>query len=111
MNQFVQDASVQYSSVDFATKHMCKGAWLSKIDLCSAYRSIPINPACYTYMGLGLVFENEDTRTLMVDAKLPFGSKKACQIFTRVSDSVARMLRKKNIFVVNYLDDILLISR
>ena len=86
VNQFVIDSSCHYSSVDFATKHMEKGAWLSKIDLASAYRSIPIHPECYTYMGLSWIFENQDLRTLMVDAKLPFGSRKACQIFTKITD-------------------------
>lgn len=47
----------------------------------------------------------------MVDARLPFGSKKACQIFTAISNAIARMLQRKNILVINYLDDILVISR
>lgn len=111
VNQFVLDSSCQYSSVDFATKHIHKGAWLSKIDLRSGYRSIPINERCLAYTGLSWVFKNEHTRTFMVDARLPFGSKKACQIFTAISNAIARMLQRKNILVINYLDDILVISR
>lgn len=47
----------------------------------------------------------------MVDTKLPFGCKKACQIFQTLSDSIAGMLKRKNVTVVNYLDDILIISK
>ena len=46
----------------------------------------------------------------MIDTKLPFGAKKACKIFTAVSDGVARILRSKGVTIVNYIDDLLVIS-
>lgn len=110
VNQFVEYSSCSYASVDYATSLMQQNCWLCKIDLKAAYRSIPIHPRNYQFTGLSWTFDHEKCRTYMVDTKLPFGSKKACLIFSTISDAVARILRRKGVSVVNYLDDLLLIS-
>ena len=56
VNQFVEDSSVSYNTVDMATKKMIPGAFLTKIDLKAAYRSIPIDPKNYDYTGLSWFF-------------------------------------------------------
>ena len=61
-------------------------------------------------MGLSWLFGNDDERTLMVDTKLPFGSRKACKIFTSISDSVSRIMKRKGATVINYIDDLLVIA-
>ena len=111
VNAFVEDSSVSYSTVDYATSLMSPGCFLSKVDLKAAYRSVPIHPNNYPYTGLSWLFKGETERTFMIDSKLPFGSSKACKIFSTISDSIARMLRNKGVTVVNYLDDILIISK
>ena len=110
VNAYVEDSSVSYNTVDWATSIMQKGCYLSKIDLQSAYRSIPISPNNYRYMGLSWLFDGETEKSFMFDAKLPFGSRKACQIFTSITNAIARMLKRKGVTVVPYLDDILIIS-
>ena len=83
---------------------------MAKIDLKSAYRSVPIDPRNYTYMGLAWHFGQEKERSYMFDSRLPFGSKKACQVFQKLSDAVGGMLKTRGVTVVNYLDDLLIIS-
>ena len=110
VNAFVDNSSVSYKTVDQATELIKRGAYLCKVDLKSAYRSIPINPKNYKFMGLSWLFDDSCKRSFFVDTKLPFGSRKACYIFTRLSNAIARMLHRKNVTTVNYLDDILIIS-
>ena len=110
VNQFVDSASCSFQTIDNATQLLANGGYLSKIDLKSAYRSVPIHPRNYTYMGLAWYFGKEKERSYLFDSRLPFGSKKACQVFQKLSDSVAKMLKEKGISLVNYLDDLLIVS-
>ena len=110
VDNFVEDSSVSYLTVDFATSHMRAGCYLAKVDLKSAYRSIPIHSKNYPYMGLSWIFSNSDKKCYMIDTKLPFGSKKACKIFTAISNAIARILKKKGVLIINYLDDLLIIA-
>lgn len=110
VNQFVSDSSVTYSTIDYAMSFMTPGCYLSKLDLKSAYCSVPTNPACHPYMGLSWCFNDDPQPSYFVDTRLPFGSKKACQVFSRLSNAVARFLHRRGVLAVNYLDDLLLIA-
>ena len=111
INAFVEESTCSYNTIELATNCMPKGCYLSKLDLKAAYRSVPICPKNFQYTGLSWVFSGDDERTFFVDTKLPFGAKKACRIFSRISDSIARMLSRQGVKVINYLDDMLIISR
>lgn len=110
MNSFLTDTSCSFKTLDMATSMMNPGCFLAKVDLRSAYRSVPIHPSNYTYMGLSWTFQKGGQKSYMIDAKLPFGSGKACQIFQCLSNSVSRMLAKRGVQTINYLDDILIVS-
>ena len=110
VNSFVEDSSVSYLTIDHATNFMKEGTFCAKRDLKSAYRSIPISPCNYPYTGLSWVFRDDNEKSFLYDTKLPFGSKKACKIFTCVSNAIARIMAKKGVRIVNYLDDFLIIS-
>ena len=110
VNSFVDSSSCSFLTVDNATALMKPNCFLAKVDLRSAYRSVPIHPSNYTYTGISWKFSGSSTTKFMVDCKLPFGAKKACQIFQSLSNAVARSLKKRNVTVINYLDDILIIS-
>ena len=111
VNAFVADSSCSHNTVDFATNLMSDGCFLSKVDLKAAYRSVPICPRNFAYTGLKWTFRNDTNCTYLVDTKLPFGAKKACKIFSRLSDAVARLLKKQEVQLVNYVDDLLIISK
>lgn len=109
LNQFVTDTSTSFQTVDDATDMMSKNCYVTKIDLQSAYRSVPIHPDNYPFTGLSWDFSDGRGTKHLFDARLPFGSAKACQIFQRISNSFARMLKRRGVACTNYLDDILLI--
>ena len=110
LNAMVHDTSVHYTTVDEATKTMKHNAYLCKIDLSSAYRSVPIHPSGYKYTGLSWCFSHSDKRHFFFDTKLSFGAAKSCQIFSRLTSSVCRMMARRGFNVFSYLDDFLVIT-
>ena len=111
MNAYVTDSSTTYTSVDKATQLMPDDCYLAKFDIKSAYRHVPIAPACYQATGLSWNFSGSSKRTFMYDTRLPFGSAKSCQIFQRLTDAIVRMISKRGHTVVAYLDDFLVIGK
>ncbi|XP_070571308.1 uncharacterized protein [Ptychodera flava] len=91
---------------------MCKpGSYLAKVDLKSAYRSVPISIDSQRAMGLRYKLMQHKTWTYMVDTRLPFGAAKSPEIFTRITQSITRMMRRKGYdVVIVYLDDFLIIA-
>jgi hypothetical protein len=83
---------------------------LAKIDLSSAYRSVPISPDSYNLTGLQWTFSGDSEPTYMYDCRLPFGGSKSCKIFTSVSDAVTRFFAKRGFVCINYIDDFLVIA-
>ena len=86
------------------------GSHLSKIDLKSAYRSIPISVLDYGLTGLQWRFEGDEHPTFLFDSKLPFGTSKSCQIFQRLTDSIVRMMSRKGFHMLGYIDDMLCVG-
>ena len=41
----------------------------------------------------------------MYDARLPFGAAMSCKIFTAISDTIARIMKRNGFVVFNYIDD------
>ena len=81
------------------------GASLSKIDIKSAYRIIPIHPDDRHL--LGIKWEG----SLYVDTCLPFGLQSAPKIFTAVADAVQWILEQGGVLnAIHYLDDFLLVG-
>jgi hypothetical protein len=83
--------------------------FLAKLDLQEAYRSIPLHESCYEYTGLQWLFAGDSSPTYFFDARLPFGASRSCHIFQSLTDSVIRMLDKKGIRAIGYIDDYLLV--
>lgn len=74
-------------------KLISQGCYLVKIDLSSAYRSVPTHPTNYQATGLKWQFANASSPTYMYDTKLLFGSAKIPHIFQRLSSAVCRILK------------------
>ena len=77
-----------------------RGAQLAKVDVASAYRIVPVNPADRHLLGMrwkGKIY---------VDAALSFGLRSAPKIFTALADAATWGLRSLGIrYVDHYLDD------
>ncbi len=110
VNDYADDYSFQYQSLDDAVALIRLGCFLAKVDLKAAYHSIPIHPDCYDYTGLQWHFAGDCSPTVLVDAKLPFGATLSPSVFHRISQAIRRMMECKGVFIVAYLDDFCIIA-
>lgn len=105
------DSKTKYQSIQDAVSILTPKAFMAKVDLKSAYRSVPVHRSNWQALGLQWCFQGYSEPTFMVDTRLPFGSRLAPGIFHRITQSVRRMLLRRGIDgVVVYLDDFLIIS-
>ena len=112
MNDYTTLHAVHYQTLEDAYTLAKPGYFLAKLDLKSAYRSVPIHPSDYCLTGLKWHFKNDSKPTYMYDARLPFGARNGCSIFHRLTQSVRRMMAKRGFpNIIVYLDDILIISK
>jgi hypothetical protein len=105
VNSYASKDPCQYESINDALNLIQPGWFMSVVDLKSAYRSVHIRPVEHCITGLSWTFTGHNDATVMCDTRLPFGARKAPAIFNRISQAIARYLRKQGHHVVVYLDD------
>ena len=104
-----QEFTLRYSTIDDAVKLIQKhgqGAKLAKIDVKSAFRTIPVRHKDREL--LGIYWKNK----FYVDRCLPFGLRSAPFIFNQYADALEWILRNNYAItdIIHYLDDFLLVS-
>ena len=110
MNEYTDHHSVHYQTLQDACRLAKPGCYCVdtpwRLDLRSAYRSVPIHPDDYKVTGLAWRFEGEDTDTYLFDARLPFGSACGPSDFSRLSNATRCMMYRKGYKgVVSYIDN------
>ncbi len=101
----------RFQSVKDASDLLRPGAFMAKVNLKSAYRSVPIHPSNYAATGLQWTFDGEQKPTYLFDTRLPFGSRRAPGIFHRLTQAVSRMMARRGFSsLVTYLDDFFLVA-
>ena len=110
VNCYARTSHFKYTTLDTAVNLIPKFGYMAKIDLSSAYRSVPIHPTCFKFTGLSWNFGSSSSRTFLVDTRLPFGASTEASIFQRISDSITRYMSRLGYTVVSYLDDFLIIE-
>eukprot|EP00731_Ephydatia_muelleri_P038232 Em0686g3a len=99
--------SLEYVTVDLVADVVASfpRSLLSKINICSAYRMVPVHPEDRWL--LGMLWEGQ----LFVDTVLPFGLRSAPKLFTAVADAVEWIAKQRGIQpLFHYLDDFQLVS-
>ena len=100
--------SMQYVTLDQAVKmvqRMGKGTQLSKLDIQSAYRMVPVHADDQPL--LGMRWQGE----VYLDTTLPFGLRSAPKIFSAVADALTWAMRRSGVpNLMHYLDDFLFFS-
>ena len=100
--------SLRYASLDLAAAKVAElgsGALLAKMDICQAYRNIPVAPEDKPLLGL-----KWNGRTY-VDQVLPFGLRSAPMIFSAIADGLLWIMKKKGAsWAIHYIDDFLTIG-
>ena len=98
-----------FQTIDDAAKLMAPEWFLAKVDLKSAYRSVPISEHSQQFTGLKWMVAEQTV--YLRDTKLPFGSKLAPGIFHQLSQSVKRMMARRGYScLVAYLDSFLILA-
>ena len=96
-------ASLSYVSVDEvaeAVGELGRGTLMSKMDICQAYRHIPVHPQ--DRFLLGMMWQGK----VYVDTTLPFGLRSAPLIFTAVADAAQWVMHKEGASkIFHYIDD------
>ena len=81
-----------------------QGDWLAKIDLKDAHFLILVHPCQQKFLQFTW------NKSLYQFQCLPFGLSCASRVFTKVMKPVVAFLRERGIKLINYLDDLLIIS-
>lgn len=111
MNDYASVQHEHFQTIEDACSLAKPGYWMAKLDLKSAYRSVPVHRDDYRVTGLKWRFKGERAPTYLFDTRLPFGASKAPSHFHRLSQAIGRCLRRRGIKgVVVYIDDFLLIA-
>ena len=99
-------------TLDDALRLLKPNFYMGKVDLKSAYCSVPIHPSNYAGTGLKWKFKGNKMKfTYFVDTKLPFGGRRLPEIFNRLTQAVRRIMARKGFnSMVVYLDDFLIIG-
>lgn len=82
-----------------------KGALMAKMDICRAYRNIPVHPKDRYLLGMSWCSE------VYVDATLPFGLRSAPLIFSTVADVTQWIMEQKGVdWLIHYMDDFFIVG-
>jgi hypothetical protein len=112
MNDYADLHSERFQTIQDACDLAKPGYWCAKLDLKSAYRSVPIHCNDYRVTGLQWHFAGEKNPTYLFDARLPFGATKAASHFHRLSQAIRRCMQRRGFRgVVVYIDDFLVVAR
>ncbi|CAK1585578.1 unnamed protein product [Parnassius mnemosyne] len=105
LNRYVHTKHFQLISHASIPEFLQNGDWMVKIDISNAYFHIPIAESHRCY--LRMIYNNE----LLQMNSLPFGLASAPRTFAAVTNWIAEILRDKEIRVLVYLDDFLLVHQ
>ena len=112
LNSYASIEHHRFSTIDDAVKLIKPGVFLAKIDIKSAYRSVPISPSNYCCTGLKWKFHGDSHFSYLIDTRLPFGAKRAPGIFHRITQSIRRMMLRRGFTgIIVYLDDFLVVGK
>lgn len=107
LNDYAEGTSFTCSSVQDAAQLLSRGDYMGKVDLSSAYRSVPLHPDDYSKAGLAWRFEGDAHDTYLYDTRLMFGARLSACIFNSLTKAVVDILIERGHlghFIV-YCDD------
>jgi hypothetical protein len=96
VNDYASKDDCSYQSVQELLDSIQPNWYLSNVDLKSAYKSVPLDVANYKYTGVKWQFPDAELPTFLVDRTLPFGARKSPDHFNRITQSVRRMMQRRD---------------
>lgn len=111
LNDFAVNNPFKYQTLQEATDMMRPNAFLAKVDLSCAYRSVKTHSSNHIATGLRWRFSGDSHDTYLVDTRLPFGARRSPEIFNKLTQAVREIMATKGLNgLIAYLDDFLIIS-
>lgn len=111
LNDYADPPTVKFQTLDDAIALITPGAYLAKVDLSNAYRSVSIHPDDYAATGLAWKFDGDTEESYMYDTRLCFGASSAPSIFHRLTQAVRSIMSSLGYRApVAYLDDFLIVE-
>ena len=104
LNKFIQCPTFKMLTLREVKMLLPQHHFTASLDLKDGYWHVPITPKKRPYLG----FEYKNT-TYQFRA-MPFGLNIAPRIFTKLIAHVSKLVAEKNIFMLAYLDDLLIVS-
>ena len=104
LNSFLRSRNFKVDSLDQALNAMTPSCWFTKTDIASAFSHIKIARAFRKYLGFRI------GNRVFTYKVLPFGLALSPYIFTKTLKPVVKLCRSRGIFLIVYVDDILIIS-
>lgn len=95
INDHARGESYTCSTIQTAADMLGKGDFMGKIDLSSAYRSVPLHPADYPRAGLAWQFKGNSTESYMYDTRLMFGARLSACIFNMLTRAVIDIMNSR----------------
>jgi hypothetical protein len=109
LNHYAVNTPFSYQTLKDATSRINKGCFCAKLDLASAYRSVPLHQLDHRMAGLSWHFNGQQHPVYIQDQCLPFGARLSAAIFNTLTQAVRRIMSQQGYTnVVAYLDDFLL---
>ena len=59
VNSYISIDKQKFEAINFVAKLVSKGCYIAKIDLCHAYRSVPVHSSNYHALGLKWCFSGD----------------------------------------------------
>ncbi len=105
----IEDYSLKYASINHAIsliKRAGRGSWLSKADIVSAFKVLPLHPDFWRFFGVCW------RGSFYFAVRLTFGCKSSPKLFDTLSEALCWILSNNHgiSFLVHLLDDFLLIT-
>ncbi|XP_044140850.1 uncharacterized protein LOC122931025 [Bufo gargarizans] len=108
LNKWITHHHFKMESIKSAIPLISPGAFLCTLDLKDAYYHVPIHPHCQQYLRFAI---KKDGRIMHFQFQcLPFGISSAPRIFTKLVAEIVAYLRQRQVTIVPYLDDFLLVA-
>jgi hypothetical protein len=106
LNDYSRPEPEKFQTLQDASRLAKPNYFMAKVDLQSAYRSVPIHVDDYNATGLEWTFGTSNESCFLFDTRLPFGSNKGPSHFHRLSQAIRRcMVRRGFKGIVAYIDD------
>ena len=99
---------LKYPTIDLIVQHIKEigpSAKLFKVDLERAFRNLRVDP--YDHPSMGLHWKND----VYVDGGVAFGFKYGATVCQLCTDAITLTLHKRNVWLMNYLDDYLGVAK